>query len=365
MTRFLAPREIAALVLVVLAIIAASYFIARTPDSVIHDPVLGEREPSDTREAVDYTLPEGASAARVGADLEQLGVIRSGRQFQVLLALMGLEDQLSAGDHRLKTNSSVADVINLITVKPGIDTLRVTFPEGIRIEEMAGRAEEAGFGSADDFLAAAAAAQVPDSLRGAIPEGQGYSRLQGYLFPDTYILPIGSTADDLVTLMLETFDKRLSPDLRAAIQAEGLTIHQGVTLASIVEREAVKDDERALIAGVFLNRIAAADVLGADPTVQFALTVGATTTPEFGWWKKELTAQDLEIQSPYNTRKVSGIPPGPITNPGLASLQAVAFPAKTDYYYFVANAKADDGSHVFAVTLDEHLQNQALYGAVP
>lgn len=360
MRRLVSVRDGVALVIVVVAILAATIWVSATPDSVLDGPLLDEREAPGERASVDYTLPEGASPGSVGEDLEGLGVIRSGRQFQVLLALMGLQDQLSAGEHRLQTNSSVVEVINLITVKEGVDTLRVTFPEGIRIEEMAGRAEEAGFGSAQVFLEAVAAAGLPVSLGGEIPEGQG---LQGYLFPDTYILPVGSTMEDLVALMLETFNDRFSLDLRAAVEARGLTVHQAVTLASIIEREAVLPEERALIAGVFLNRLVAGDVLGADPTVQFALTFDPASVEEFGWWKRELTLEDLEVESLYNTRKVPGMPPGPITNPGLASLEAVAYAEATDYYYFVADAKKGDGSHVFAVTLEEHLANQAAFGS--
>src|SRR5688572_18728969 len=203
--------------------------MAQTPDSVLDGEVLvGGDEDGGPRDTVDYTLPEGANASSVGADLESRGIIRSGRQFQVLLSLMGLQDQLSAGDHRLKMNSSVVEVINLITVQEGVDTVRVTFPEGIRIEEMAVRAQEAGFGLSEEFIEAAGRAELPESLRGAAPEGQG---LQGYLFPDTYILPVGSTMDDLVALMLETFDDRFSPELRAAAEARGLSVHAAVTLA--------------------------------------------------------------------------------------------------------------------------------------
>jgi UPF0755 protein len=273
---------------------------------------------------------------------------------------MGLQDQLSAGDHRLKLNSSVVEVIDLLTVKVGVDTIRVTFPEGIRIEEMAVRAQEAGFGLAEEFLEAVDRAELPPSLQGAIPEGQDR---QGYLFPDTYILPVGSTMDDLVSLMLETFDERFSPELRAAVEARGLTIHAAVTLASIIEREAVLAEERPLMAGVFFNRLAAGDTLGADPTVQFALAQDPASVAEFGYWKREITLEDLEIDSPYNTRKFPGMPPGPITNPGLASIQAVANATTTDLYYFVADAKKGDGSHVFAVTFEEHQANIALYGA--
>ncbi len=360
MTRFLSIQELIALAVVIIAILAATVCVAQTPDSVLDGSVLDTRQPGGARDTVDYTLPEGASASDVGADLEERGIIRSGRQFQVLLALMGLQDQLSAGDHRLKTNSSVVEVIDLLTVKAGVDTIRVTFPEGIRIEEMAVRAQEAGFGLSEEFLEAAGRATLPESLQGAIPDGQG---LQGYLFPDTYILPVGSTMDDLVALMLETFDERFSPELRAAAEARGLSVHGAVTLASIIEREAVIPEERPIMAGVFFNRLAAGDALGADPTVQFALTADPASVAEFGYWKRELTLEDLEVDSPYNTRKVPGMPPGPIANPGLASLEAVANAATTDFYYFVADAKKGDGSHVFAVTFEEHQANIALYGA--
>jgi UPF0755 protein len=353
-------REIVALGVVILGILAATAWIAQTPDSVLDGPLLGEPDGADERTRVDYTLEEGSSPSQVGSELEELGVIRSGRQFQVLLALMGLEDQLSAGDHVLETDSSVAEVISLITVKEGVDTIRVTFIEGTRIEQMAAVAEAAGLGSEQEFMEAVDRAELPTSLHGEIPEGQG---LQGYLFPDTYILPVGSSMDDLVALMLQTFNDRFSLELRAAVEAKGLTVHQAVTLASIIEREAVIAEERPLIAGVFLNRLAAGDILGADPTVQFALTANPESVLEFGWWKRELTLEDLEVESAYNTRKVGGIPPGPIANPGLASLEAVANAATTDFYYFVADAKKADGSHVFAVTQEEHEANIAQYGS--
>jgi UPF0755 protein len=240
-----------------------------------------------------------------------------------------------------------------------VPTVRLTFPEGIRFEEMADIVANSGLATKAQFLDAVAKATLPPEL-GTLPAGQN---LQGYLFPDTYIVPVGTTAEDLVALMLKTFTRRFTPELRAAAQAHGLTIHQAVTLASIVEREAVKDEERPLIAGVFYNRIAANDLIGADPTVQFAVAQDAANVRLYGYWKKELTAADLAIDSPYNTRKYPGIPPGPITNPGLASLEAVANPTQTDYYYFVANSIKGDGSHVFAVTAEEHQKNQALYGS--
>ena len=163
--------------------------------------------------------------------------------------------------------------------------------------------------------------------------------------------------------MVETFLDRFTPEMRAAAAAKGLRLHEAVTLASIVEREAVLPQERPLIAGVFLNRIEAGDIIGADPTTQFVAALDPASVAQFGWWKRELTQEELDNPSPYNTREVAGIPPGPITNPGEASLAAVANAEDTEYYYFVADAKANDGSHRFAVPAAEPDQNIALYGS--
>jgi UPF0755 protein len=344
----------AAAVVVALAVIVASYVVARTPGDVIGDEIVTPATATAGTEQVDFTLKEGRSAADIGNDLEALGVIRSGQQFELLVSLMGLQDRLSAGEYVLVKGSSIPSVIDAITVKDRVPTLRVTFPEGLRIEEMAALAEKAGFGTSKEFLDAAAQAELPPDLAATVPPGQG---LQGYLFPDTYIMPVGSTPAQLVALMIETFDKRFSPALRTAAASHGLNAHQAITLASIVEREAVIEEERPLIAGVFYNRLDNGDMLGADPTVQFAAAQDPASVAKNGWWKKQLTIDDLENPSPYNTRIHPGLPPGPITNPGLASIEAVANPATTKMYYFVADTIKGDGSHVFAQTIEEHLRN--------
>jgi UPF0755 protein len=167
----------------------------------------------------------------------------------------------------------------------------------------------------------------------------------------------------LVNLMIRTFDERFTPELRAAGRQRGFTTFQVVTMASIVEREAVLAEERPRIAGVFYNRLAAGERLDADPTTQFAITIdNPATVAEYGWWKKVLTSVDLDSPSPYNTRRFAGLPPGPIANPGLASLEAAAKPEATPFFYFVADAKKGDGSHVFAVTQAEHDANVARVG---
>lgn len=332
----------------------AAWLVSRTPSDATDGLVIHDTPPGPSGEAIPYTLPKGRTASQIADDLEALGVLRSARQFRVLVGLMGLESKLSAGEYQLPRNASTSTIVNLLTVKKSVPTLRVTFPEGLRTEEMAILAETAGFGRSVDFLAAVRTAVLPPDFAADLPPGHDR---QGYLFPDTYILPVGATAADLVRLMVETLDRRFSTELRIAARTRGLTLHEALTLASIVEREAVLEEERPLIAGVFYNRIAAGDALGADPTVQFAVAANPASVQSFGWWKTELTAQDLELDSPYNTRKFAGLPPGPIANPGLASIEAVARPAQTRMYYFVADAKKGDGSHVFAETLEQHLAN--------
>jgi UPF0755 protein len=349
---------VAAAAFVAAAVIIASYFVARTPGDAISRPAAVSVSPGT--ETVAYTVAKGRSAADIGKDLQRLGVIASGAQFELLVSVMGLQDRLSAGDYELPRGSSAAAAIQALTVKESVPTLKVLFPEGLRIEEMAEVAEKAGFGTRQQFLDAVAAAKLPPELQDVVPAGAG---LQGYLFPDTYILPVGSTPAQLVDLMLKTFVRRFTPEMRASAEAHGLSVHQVVTLASIVEREAQVDAERPLMAGVFLNRLEAGDLLGADPTVQFAAALDPASVQKFGWWKKELTIDDLENPSKYNTRLFPGLPPGPITNPGLAALEAAATPSVTKMYYFVADAKKNDGSHVFAETLAEHERNRARVGS--
>jgi UPF0755 protein len=344
---------------VVFLVLVAAYLIARAPDDILGSGAPAGQPGTPSTETVRYTVRPDASASEIGRELADLGIIRSGEQFELLVKLMGLEGSLSAGEYELRRGASVVDVITAVTVTEAVPVLRVTFPEGIRFEEMAELAEAAGFGTKQDFLDAVAAATVPPDIAASLPAG---ADLQGYIFPDTYILPEGSTAADLVQLCLDTFLDRVTPELRAAIASRGLTLHQGITLAAIVEREAVLAEERPLIAGVFYNRLERQDKLGADPTVQFAVAEDPASVAQYGWWKQELTILDYEDASPYNTYLIVGLPPGPITNPGLASIEAVGFPADTEMYYFVANAKEGDGSHVFAETLDEHERNRVLYG---
>jgi UPF0755 protein len=192
--------------------------------------------------------------------------------------------------------------------------------------------------------------QNAQALLQVIPQG---SPVEGFMVPDSYQVSRDTNAQDLIRVITDNFLLQLTPGLLEGITHQGLDLYQAVTLASIVQRESIVEDEMPLIASVFLNRLAAGMKLETDPTVQYAR---GYNEQQATWWTNPLSLADLEIQSPYNTYLYPGLPPTPISNPGLRALRAVAFPESTPYYYFRA---ACDGSglHTFAETFEEHVNN--------
>jgi UPF0755 protein len=221
----------------------------------------------------------------------------------------------------------------------------ITFREGLTVRQMAAIFEEKGFGPADAFLKAASSS---DRIRALDPEA---ADLEGYLFPDTYALPRRATAETLVDRMVAEFEKVLSPDLRAKATARGVSVRELVTLASIVEKETGAAQERPMVAAVYTNRLRIGMALQCDPTVIYALE-------RAGRYDGNIRREDLSINSPYNTYRYPGLPPGPIAAPGLAALEAAAAPANVPYLYFVSR---NDGTHVYASTLEEHNRNVRQY----
>jgi UPF0755 protein len=333
----------------------AAWVVSCTPSAVLqHEPSLPVLPTPSGADTVSLDVTPGEGAGDIGQRLDEAGVIESGRLFRILVALMGVEDEMVAGRYEFDRGMPTLQVIGRL--RQGITMpLTVTVPEGLRSEEVALLMERQGIVKAEDFQRALASEAYDFDFLSERPPGAG---LEGYLFPATYGFSRGVTAEEVVRRMLAAFDAQVTPELRQAIQASGLTLHEGVTLASIVEREAVLPEERPIIASVFLNRLRLGMPLEADPTVQYALANDPASVDRFGFWKQGLTTEDLQVDSPYNTYVNGGLPPGPIANPGLASLQAVAYPAQTDYLYFVAR---NDGSHVFAETLEEHLRNVEQY----
>ncbi len=313
-------------------------------------------DPSDTTPEL-FAVPRGASAAQIGDDLQRRGLIRSALAFRFVVEQEGVGASLAAGDYELSRSMSTREIAQVLArgqVKRG---LVVTIPEGWRAEQIADKLEATGFSSRDEFLRAVAdPASVPGSelLPGAP------ATLEGYLFPETYEVKERVPGTQAAELMVRTFLRRVDQPLRLGGVDAQLGPRELLIVASIVEREAQLPSERSTIAGVYLNRLARGMPLQADPTVQYAVASrDGRAAAAYGYWKRDLTAPDLQVDSPFNTYLRSGLPPGPISNPGEESIRATLQPAKTDYLYFVANG---DGSHLFARTLDEHNANVARVG---
>ena len=303
--------------------------------SQVVEPYRGYSEPE-----VFVDIPPGSSTASIGNRLVDAGVVRDARTFQVGLWISGRSRSLRAGEYRFDAPLHALDVIDKIA-RGDVYRRRLTFREGLTISEMAEVFEERGFGNAADFRKAAENASLILDL------DPGATDLEGYLFPETYALPRGTTAAAVVTQMVDAFKTALTPEIRSNATAAGLSVRQLVTLASLVEKETGTASERPLVAAVYANRLKIGMGMQADPTVIYALQKAGTYTGN-------LRRDDLQFDSPYNTYRYPGLPPGPIAAPGKASLEAAAKPADVDYLYFVSK---NDGSHVFASSLEEHNRN--------
>ncbi len=297
--------------------------------------------------AQDFVIELGESAAQVAQRLEAAGLVCDGASFQRYLIYRGLDVRLQAGRYRLTPAMTPLEIAAALQ-DPLPGEAHLVILAGWRLEEIAAALPVSGLQvSPDDFLQAAR--QLPagyDFLLGA-------TSVEGFLLPGSYALPRDMEAAALVDALVSAFGLALTPSLREGFARQGLTIHQAVTLASIVQRESMAEDEMPVIASVFYNRLRADMRLESDPTVQYALGYDAARG---GWWPSPLTLDDLQLDSPYNTYRYPGLPPGPIAAPSLAALQAVAFPAQTPYFYFRA-ACDGSGRHLFARTYEGHLQN--------
>lgn len=334
--------------------------IGSTPDAIAADivalptPVASDAGMSD--ETVEVEIPEGAGAEQILALLLDAGVLSDAGGFDTLLAFSGVAPELQAGSYEFPVGLAASEVIFRLRTG-GITTELVRIPEGLRVEEVGAILVEASIVTTEEWDAVVSAG----TLHAALSEQPEDASLLGYLLPASYPFREGTTAEAAVQAMLDAFVVQVTPTLLAEAEAAGLTLHEVLTLASIVEREAALAEEQPLVASAFLNRLEQGIALGADPTVQF-LVATPESVEEFGWWKHGLEQADLEIDSPYNTYLVAGLPPGPIANPGIAAIEAVIRPADTNFIYFVA-APECDGSHRFAATYDGHLQNVADFRA--
>ena len=302
-----------------------------------------------------FNIQSGQSANEIAAALVDAGLLQDRELFINYVRFHGLDSELEAGTYLVDPRSTVPELAQTLT-EAFAQEVEVRLLEGWRAEEMAQTvASLSGVQiSAVEFMQIVNREQPFDlsaySFASEIPDG---ASLEGYLFPDTYRVPLDADAPYLLNLMLANFDRRVTSAMREAFAANGLTLHEAVTLASIVERETPLPEERPMVAAVFYNRLAQDMPLQADPTVQYAVGRDLNSS---SWWKSPLTRADLQLDSPYNTYLYPGLPPGPIANPGLATLEAVAHPTPSNNLYFVADCNAATaGAHLFSETYEQHL----------
>jgi UPF0755 protein len=294
-----------------------------------------------------FTVQQNEPVNSIASDLQGAGLISDASILRDYLIYTGLDSTIQAGDYQLSPSMSIIDIAHKMQDATPADVTFVILP-GWRMEEIAASLPTSGLNiTPDEFIKAAS---TPPSGFDFPTDG---STMEGFFYPDTYILPRATPVDQLINAFLRNFSLHLSTNLREGFAHQGLSIYQAVTLASIVEREAVQSEEAPLIASVYLNRLKIGMKLDADPTVQYALGYNVVQQT---WWTNPLTVEDFQLASPYNTYVSDGLPPTPIDDPGLISLQAVAAPADTPYYYFSARCDAS-GYHNFAQTFDEHLKN--------
>lgn len=280
-----------------------------------------------------FVIKPGQGIREIANNLKSQGLINNTVAFFLLVKVQKLDNKIQAGDFRLSKNMNLQTITQNLT--HGSLDLWVTFPEGVRAQEIADILKE----------------KLPsynDSWRQTLTEHEGY------LFPDTYLFPTDATIDQVISIMTNNFEKKYATV--TGVRQNKYTQAELVTIASMVEREALFDEDRPLVASVIFNRLAIGMGLNIDATVQYALGYQSNTKK---WWKKDLTVDDLQINSAYNTYRHAGLPPTPISNPGLATLQAVANAPVTNYIYYISD-KA--GHNHYATNLQQHNANIQKYG---
>ncbi|NKB82289.1 MAG: endolytic transglycosylase MltG [Nitrospirales bacterium] len=283
-------------------------------------------------------IPRGTSLSHVAGLLHNSHLIRDKEAFVWMGRLSGAERKIISGEYALDTEMDASAILSKI-VNGTVVQHAVTIPEGYSLIQVAGLLEEKRLINRQAFLHTARDQAFIQSL------GLHVSSLEGYLFPDTYYFARPVNPKTVIQSFIRRLQETLTADLKHRAKDMGMPIHAVLTLASIIEKETANSDERNLISGVFHNRLRQNIPLQSDPTVVYALRA----------FDGNITKQDLRVNSPYNTYRVLGLPPGPIANPGKAAIEAALYPATTDFLYFVSR---NNGSHKFSATLDEH--NQAV-----
>lgn len=305
---------------------------------------LGAVQPESNDEN-QFTIKNGSTPALIARNLEEQGLIKDAKSFLLYARLSGNIEKFKAGHYIIKPSLNVPEITKLL-MEGRVATQTFTIPEGYHLRQIAEVLEKKGIAKKEEFWHSVKEGDFDYSFIKDLPKDE--ARLEGYLFPDTYTIAIGMKVDKVLDIMLKRFEEVYE---KLPANETGLSMHQIVTLASIVEGEALLDKERPIIASVFHNRLKKNMKLDSCATIQYL----------FDERKAQILYEDLEIKSPYNTYKNGGLPPGPIGSPGESSLKAVLAPANTKYLYFVAK-KDNSGEHVFSTSLQGHNNNKIKLG---
>lgn len=312
-------------------------------------------EPTESGSSIEVTIPKGSSANSVAKLLEENGIIKNGFIFGYYLVLKDEGGSFQAGKYQLAPGMDKAEVIAKLNAGDVIaeETVTFTIPEGFTIAQIADKLATEGIVDKEKFIALTNETRSWSGAENVLNMPQEttqlINRLEGYLFPDTYEVVKGSTEEDIVIRMLKEQDRKLATlpeDWPDELDRLAISMHELLTIASLIEREVVVDSERATVAGVIYNRLKKPMRLQIDATIQYAL----------GKQKELLSIEDTKLDSPYNTYTIDGIPPGPISTPSLESIKAALYPEEHNYYYYVTK-KDGTQSHLFAETYKQHQKN--------
>jgi len=316
----------------------------------LHSPAIptGDDPANQIRQV--FKIESGESTYAITTRLQHAGVISKAQPLRDYLIYSGLDTTIQSGEFELSPHMTIIEIAWALQDATPNEVVFSILP-GWRLEEIAEGLPTSGLEfSPDDFLSFALFPPSDLAISPSLPAG---ASLEGFLFPDRYRLPRKISLTAFIDTVLLNFQIKVDSQIQQGFKQQGLSLFEAVTLASIIQREAVVEDEMPLIASVFFNRLSQGIKLDTDPTVQYALgyhPAGAT------WWKNPLSLDDLQVMNPYNTYLSAGLPPGPIANPGLSALRAVAFPAQSPYFYF-RSACDNSGRHQFAETFEQHQQN--------
>ena len=306
----------------------------------------------EPQQDVKVTITNGMTGTEIGNLLQNKKVIKNALIFRVMIRKQGVESDFKPGEYTLKTNTDYDQVIKVLTEGPPVRYVDVTIPEGWTIKQISERiAAHTGI-NREEYLQLVTAGQTGIDYPFLKDNGAPTKNLEGYLYPQTYRVEKDTTAEEMVNMQLGEFQKQTANLSWDAVNALDRTPYQILIIASLIERETRVDSEKSIVASVIYNRLKINMRLQIDATVQYAL-------PE---WKEQLTYDDLKVESPYNTYKYAGLPPGPICNPSYSSIEAALNPTTTKYLYYVLD-KDNSGRHVFTNSYNEFLNAKAQYQA--